>query len=66
MPHEACTRFGGVLEEAFGGAEVGSRPGVANASEFRFEVVGWHGSALQIREDLGANVSGLEEFKMRR
>jgi hypothetical protein len=58
LPHHSSSRSGGVLEDAVGGAEVGSAFRFANTSEFRFEVVGWHGSTLQIREDLGADASG--------
>src|SRR5262249_8865003 len=56
LPHEPRTRFGSVLKNAFGGAQVRALIGVPNATEFGFEVVGYHKSAHEIREDLKANV----------
>src|SRR6516164_1265462 len=66
LPHEACTRSSGVLEDAFGGAEVCARFWLANATEFWLEVVGWHEGAPKMRGDVEVNVSRRKEFKMRR
>jgi hypothetical protein len=41
-----------MLNKAFGGAEVRTPFAIPNATEFGFEVVGYHEGAHEIREDL--------------